>query len=104
MATNRETISRINRRRRGFTLVELTLGLLVTTFVAAAVSAFLLAVSRCWNETANVQNGVIRASQFTTRLGQRLQDAKRIGYWRDGSANDGGLIFWQRDTNLDGLM
>jgi len=104
MSLKKRTTSQMNTRRRGFTLVELTLGLLVTTFVAGAVGAFLLAVSRCWNGTANVQNGAIRASQFTARLAQRLQDAKRIGYWRDGSANNGGFIFWQGDTNADGEM
>ena len=104
MLADRSTISRRNHHRSGFTLVELTLGLLVTTFVAGAVGAFLVAVSRCWNETADVQTGAILASQFTTRLAQRVQDAKRIGYWRDGSANNGGFIFWQRDANSDGLM
>ncbi|CAN5695626.1 hypothetical protein BH09PLA1_BH09PLA1_30730 [soil metagenome] len=102
MLTQDRSISRL--RRRGFTLVEMCLGLLVTGFVSAAVAAFLLAVSACWNQSENAQTGAVRNSQFTSRLSQRIRDAKRIGKWRNGSANNAGFIFWQGDANSDGLM
>jgi type II secretory pathway pseudopilin PulG len=111
MRATRTTSSR-DTRRRGFTLVELTLGLIVTAMVSGAVGAFLLAVTRCWDDTANVQSGAVRASQFRTRLAQRIQDAKCIGYWRNGGGGGAkavspanvAFIFWQGDTNSDGQM
>jgi hypothetical protein len=92
----------IVRVRGGFTLIELCLGMLITTMICGAVSAFLLTVSHCWTETDDVQSAVLRGHQFATRLEQRIRDAKRIGYWRDGAS--AGFIFWQGDTNGDGAM
>src|SRR4051812_18505779 len=91
------------RQVRAFTLIELCLGLLVTSLVAAAVASFMLSVSKCWASSENVQSSAMRADQFTARLAAQLRDAKRIGYWQDASSGDPGLIYW-RDANNDGIM
>src|SRR5438552_3558746 len=93
------------RWRQGFTLIELCLGLVVSAMIASALAAFTLAVANCWRQTDATQGAVITVNQLTLRLQNRLQDAKRLGYWTDGSAGSpAGMIYWVRDTNGDGQM
>src|SRR4051812_24197908 len=88
--------------RSAFTLVEMCLGLLVSAVIAGAVSAFMVSVSQCWTQTENAQTGALLVNQFATRFTKRFADAKRVGTWRNGSLNNAGFIYWQRDVNADG--
>jgi Tfp pilus assembly protein PilW len=89
--------------RRGFTFIELCLGMVMTAIISGAVASFLLSVSACWNATENLHNATIRANQFSERLAGRIRDAKRIGYWKNASAGGAAMIFW-RDCDNDGVM
>jgi hypothetical protein len=86
---------------RGFTLVELCLGLVVTAMVMSAVAALALAVSNCWKFSDALQSGLLTGNQALVRLQRHLHDAKRTGY---STNNPPTLVYWQADANGDGLM
>src|SRR3954453_19167418 len=89
------------RRLRGFTLVELCLGLVVVAMVMSAVAAFALAVSNCWKFSDASQSALLTGNQALARLQRHLHDAKRTGYCTRRQAT---LVYWQADANGDGQM
>jgi Tfp pilus assembly protein PilV len=101
----RAITSRTNRRRprrRGFTLIELCLGLLVVAMIMSALAAFALAVSNCWKYSDASEASAISGNQAVIRLQRRLHDAKRVGYCRN--APQAALVYWAADADGDGKM
>jgi type II secretory pathway pseudopilin PulG len=90
--------------QRGFTFVELCLGLVMTSLIAGAIASFMVSVSRCWNESEELQTAAIRANQFTERLAGKLRGAKRIGYWNAGNSGTSACLTYWCDTNNDEVM
>ncbi|MGH7177983.1 MAG: hypothetical protein ACREJC_11425 [Tepidisphaeraceae bacterium] len=84
---------------RGFTFVELCLGLVVTSLVLSALSAFVLAVSNVWQASDAAQCSAIANGQTTLRLQKRLLDARQIGYYR--ATGPAAVIYWRGDFNGD---
>jgi type II secretory pathway component PulJ len=93
-------------RYGGFTLVELCLGMLITTLVMSGIAAFSLAMTRGWEESGRSQTLSLTATQVTARLQRNLRDAKRIGECRSGSLAPSGaptaaVAIWVGDSNGD---
>lgn len=95
--------------RRGFTVVELAIGLVVTALVAAAAAAITLAVSQGWTHAERVASSNVSISRTCATIEQTLRGARLIGRWRDGTLNDCGspnaeVLVWREDMNNDGLV
>jgi prepilin-type N-terminal cleavage/methylation domain-containing protein len=88
--------------RRGFTLIELCLGLIIVAMVMSALAAFALAVSNCWKYSDASEASAISGNQAVIRLQRRLHDAKRVGYCRP--APQAALVYWTGDADGDGRM
>jgi len=94
------------------TLVELIIGLAVTTMVMGALSAFSMAVSTAWREQEKSSVMLNSSSNAVTRIQQVLRDAKYLGAVRRGTLTPASnplpntlaaLIFWKSDDG-DGIM
>ncbi len=91
---------------RGFTLVELILGMLVTTLVMGTIAAFMSAVGRGWTASDSTQASTNITAQAHLRMQRMLRQARQIGAVRtgalDGSAtSNAAVLYWKGDANLD---
>jgi type II secretory pathway pseudopilin PulG len=96
----------LRRTARGFTLIELILGMLVTTLVMGAMSAFMLAVGRGWTASDSTQATTNITAQAQLRIQRLLRQARQIGAVRtgalDGSAtSNAAVLYWKGDANSD---
>lgn len=105
--------SRANFARRGFTLPELILGLLITSLIASALASLAYAVSQQWQSADGSQSIGLISRQAMLRLESTLRSAKYVGYVAaDASKTQNGktamtgagVIFWAGDANADGQM
>src|SRR5580704_10727781 len=92
--------------RRGFTLVELMLGLAITALVMAALAAFVGAVGQGWEGSDGTQDAALEARQAYVRVQNQLSSALYVGQVMAGSldgsaATPGGVFYWAQDTNGD---
>jgi type II secretory pathway pseudopilin PulG len=99
---------RIHLRRAclGFTLVELILGMLVTTLVMGTMAAFMSAVGRGWTASESTQATTNITAQAHLRIQRLLREARQIGAVRtgalDGSAtSNAAVLYWKGDANSD---
>ncbi len=100
-------VPRPRRARRGFTFVELCLGLLVTTLVMAAVASFALAAAQSWKHSEQTNSAVIRARQAAIRITRIVQNCELIGAVGEPvtvGEDPATVILWVQDTNHDGLI
>ncbi|HEY0009607.1 MAG TPA: hypothetical protein VGB55_12845 [Tepidisphaeraceae bacterium] len=82
-------------RRRGLTLVELTIGILFTTIIGAAVSAFCLALSTQWRAAEHGQHLDVTVQQARGTIGPIIQSSRRIGGVFQGSKP--AIFLWHAD-------
>jgi hypothetical protein len=104
---NAELLTFSARPRRGFTLFELMLGMLVTSLVIGASAALLSAVAQGWTQSEAAGNSTNRVAMTHIRLQRILRAAKQLGAWRAGSIEGTGsasLLIWKGDANLDGRV
>jgi hypothetical protein len=97
--------NRPRTRAAGFTLMELTLGMIVTGLVMIAVSALLSAVAQGWTQSGQTQVNSTYRVQAHARMQKILKGAKQIGAVRNGSIDGNlaaaGVMLWASDANLD---
>lgn len=93
---------------RGFTFVELCLGLVVTSLVMAALASFSMAMASAWKSAEETQALTLRANQAVFRIEKEIRNARLVGACRlgssDGSAAGAAVILWKVDTNNDGYI
>jgi hypothetical protein len=93
------------RRAAGFTLMELTVGMIVTGLVVMAISALLSAVAQGWEQSGEAQVTSTYRVQTTARMQKVLRGARQLGAVRtgstDGSLAAGAVMLWAADDNLD---
>lgn len=100
-----QTISQPGRARRGFTFVELVIGMTLTILVGAALAAFSFAMAQSWTDSESAQSVHLTASQASLRLMPVMQNAKFTGLVRPGSSvKPAAVIYWQTDSNSDNTM
>jgi Tfp pilus assembly protein PilW len=93
--------------RGGFTLMELMLGMLITSLVTGAIAALLSAVAQGWNQCGDSQGSCNLIMLTHLRLQRILRAAKQLGYCNAGSiegSSGAAIMIWKADTNLDGLV
>lgn len=87
-------------RRPGMTLVELCIGIVVTSLVIGALSALWFAVAETWTRSSSSQHVALTGSQAVARLEATLRQAKYICYWAPGSAANAPAcaLVWRTDS------
>jgi len=97
-----------NRLRRGFTFVELCLGLVITSLVMSALAAFTLAMSAAWKQAEQTQSATVIANQVSAVLQDQIRQARLLGGWRAGSINGSGenaaVMLWKEAADGDGII
>jgi hypothetical protein len=94
-------------RIAAFTLVELMIGMVVTTLVVGALSAMMTAVGRGWVASDSVRSSSNFTTQSVTRIKQVIRSSKQIGTVRFGSldgtaATPAAVMLWRGDFSPDG--
>jgi hypothetical protein len=85
------------------TLVELSIGLLVTSIVLAALSAVWYAVARTWSQNTGSQATTLTAAHANGRIEQIVRQSKYVIQYRRGSLNPtpstltAQVLFWRYD-------
>jgi len=103
-------------RSRGFTFVELCIGMVVTTLVLSALAAFTMATAKAWEMgvSTNSSGGQTVASISSigslaaARLDNEIANADGVGGYFAGnltssSGQQASLLLWN-DTNPDGVI
>lgn len=85
--------------RRGFTFVELCLGLVTTSLVLGATAAFLTGVSNVWKASGDAQYNIAENTQTNLKLANFLQSCNAVG-----ACNSSTILVWRADTNNDGAI
>lgn len=102
----RRRTSSMAAARRGFTAMELMLGMLVTALVMGAVTAVMTAVSKGWSQSTSTESASNTTVQSHVRMLRTLKQARQIGTTRTGSVNGNtnpgaAVMLWKGDANLD---
>lgn len=102
----RSHVNILARKPRGFTLVELTMGLVITTMVMGALAAFSYAMSTAWRASDSAQSLFVTGNQAVARIQSIVRSSKKIGLVRTGSLSDPNAraacaMLWRKDSNAD---
>src|SRR5688572_10208847 len=101
------------KSRAGFTVVELSMGLLVMTIIFAALSGLALAMSNGWKATEAVDSLQVARRQTSTQLYHNIRSAKFIGRATADDLDSSGpgpggtgavMIFWKGDRDPGTIM
>ena len=84
------------------TLVELSVGLVITSLVLGALWALWFAVAETWSKSSSSQGNTLRAAQVVTRLEATLRQARYVCQWTPGSLSDSSVspascFIWRSD-------
>jgi prepilin-type N-terminal cleavage/methylation domain-containing protein len=104
-------------RRRGFTFLELSIGMVVTAMVLAALAAFSLATASTWNsgQTTNTDGSKTIAAipvigtLACVRLDNEFSSAYLTGGYYPGtltssSGQQASILLWKKDTTNTGTI
>jgi prepilin-type N-terminal cleavage/methylation domain-containing protein len=99
---NRRT--HLRRPRPGFTLVELMVGIVVTSLVLSAMSFFLFGVGDIWHQTDAGQSIYLAANRATDRIDRLVRGAKLLDpdFTPGTGATPAACMIWAADNNGDG--
>src|SRR6185295_20170853 len=96
-------------RRSGFTLVELTMGMLIMVIIIASLGGLALAIGSGWKATEAQDNLQVARRQTSTQMYYNVRSAKFLGYTAGdtvtgsggGSSNKKGaaVLFWKGDKD-----
>jgi prepilin-type N-terminal cleavage/methylation domain-containing protein len=92
------------RHPRGFTLVELSIGMVITSLVIGAAASFMLAVSSSYRAADNDAAMQVIDTQVHARLQKEIRGACLIGAVRPGSLTNpmvapAAVLIWAKDGN-----
>jgi hypothetical protein len=84
------------------TLVELSIGLVVTSLVMAALGALWFAVARAWTGAALPQGAALTGNVAVARIESTIRAARHVCRWHPGAADGGAtpaasVFFWRAD-------
>lgn len=83
-------------RRRGFTLIELCLAMMITAMVATALTTFAFSMTGYWHETEQRQQLQVSLAQSRSMVAPIFESARGIGCVAVGASP--GVFLWQEDT------
>jgi type II secretory pathway component PulJ len=97
---------RTSSRTRGFTAMELMLGMIITSLVMVAITGLTTAVGRGWTHCNSAQATSNAMVQSHVRLLRILKAARQIGTTRQGSltstaGSPAAVMLWKGDANRD---
>jgi Tfp pilus assembly protein PilW len=86
----------------GFTLVELIMGIALTTLVMAALSAVCLAVATGWRDAELTRSSWVSGHGASSQLQRTLRDVRYLGYVTPGDlvsdpAVPASIVYWRGD-------
>src|SRR5262245_42961476 len=95
---------KISNNRRGFTMVELCMGLVVLGIVMSALAAFSYAMSETWQASDTAQSLYVTGNQSVARLQNIIRSSKKIGLVRTGSLDGSStskacVVLWRSDAD-----
>lgn len=97
-----------NNIRCGFTLVEMIIGMAITTITLTALTAFTFSVGTAWKANAAQADASVVANVTAVRLNALLSDARAVGAVRSGSftteLSPAAILLWKRDISDDGVI
>lgn len=82
---------------RGFTFVELMMGLVITTLIMAGIAAIMSSVADAWEEGRITQSTQLQANLIQQRVQRILSSAKYVVVPSDGTSST-NIIFWANDN------
>jgi len=89
---------------RGFTFVELMMGLVITSMIMVAVTAIMTSVARGWNDQRVTQSTQLQANQVYARVQRILSAAKYVVSPANNHSSSSDILFWANDYNADGAV
>jgi prepilin-type N-terminal cleavage/methylation domain-containing protein len=84
-------------RARGFTFIELMIGMVITAMVLAAMAAVMDSVAQGWQAGSVSQSTQMPANQIYNRVQKILSGAKFVILPSEGSSGS-SIIFWANDN------
>ena len=97
--------------RSGFTIVELTMGLIVMAIILLALAGLAVAMGNGWRATEKQDNLQVARRQTSAQIYYNVRAARYIGVaTSDGGGGGGGsssgasIIFWKGDANAGKTM
>jgi prepilin-type N-terminal cleavage/methylation domain-containing protein len=94
-----QTLTGTRQHRRGMTLIELLLAMMVTAMVMAGVATMAYALSSVRNASDETSSKQACVRFALTQLGELLRHARLVCY-----ASDSQVLVWTADTNGDRQM
>lgn len=94
-------------RHRGFTLVELCLGLIATAMVSCALAAFTMSIAKSWQSTGSAQAASLSSAATTMRIEEIVRNSRLTGKYNAGAldgSSSAAVLLWLDDTNGDGAI
>jgi hypothetical protein len=88
------------RQSHGFTVVELSMGLVIVSMIMLAIAGIMTAVAQAWTDQEMNQSIQVQANQVYVRVQHILSAAKYVAQYNAGSLNGssiGYIIFWRAD-------
>ncbi|MCS7033547.1 MAG: prepilin-type N-terminal cleavage/methylation domain-containing protein [Phycisphaerae bacterium] len=97
------------RLHRGFTLVELLVGLTITAVVMAALISFSAAIGTASQSAAEEEQVSAMLNAATSTLTATTRRAVLAGAYHEGSldnsaAQPAAIVLWRADQNFDGII
>lgn len=94
------------------TLIELSIGMVITTMVMGALSALWFAMGRSWQTTGSATGAGLTASVTAMRLEQRLRTSRYVFQYASGSVTTtpgtpARVFYWKADNwsgSADGIV
>lgn len=85
------------RRAIGFTLIELSIGLVIMAMIMLAIAAIMTSVTQGWEEGKITQSTQMQANQVYARVQKILSSAKYVISPADNSSGT-SIFFWANDN------
>ncbi len=93
----------IAARRRGMTLLELTLGLFSLGVLGAAVLMIMAAAGNAWSARDDYQRQTMDTRGIVSTIGRWVREGERIiSVYKDVSGNRINVVLWVSDDNFPG--
>src|SRR3954467_3467920 len=102
-----------NLLRRGFTIVELSMGLLVMSIIFAALAGLAVGRGSGWKATESQDNLQVARRQTSTQMYYNVRSAKFLGYTASDDPSSSGpgsgkkgaaVLFWKGDKDPGKIM
>jgi hypothetical protein len=88
-----------NRRRAGFTLIEMLLAAGFTAAACTAATMLIQSISQADSASRDRYAGVAAARDAISCVGMLVEEAALVGYW-----DDSRVLLWRNDDNGDGQI